>query len=61
MNILDQFASLLDPSTTLGAFLISVIASLIVGFFTGKSVSNIQFGKNIHGDMNQNSKNMKDF
>ncbi len=57
MNIIDQFALLFDPSSALGAFLISVAASLVVGFFTGKAVSNIQIGKNVRGDMNQNSNN----
>lgn len=40
MNILQQFQNIVDPSTTLGAFLISLVAgvigSLIVGFFSGR-------------------------
>lgn len=56
MNIIDQFISIMDPSTTLGAFIISVVASLVVGFFTGKKVTNIQKGRNIKGDMIQNSR-----
>jgi len=55
MTIFGQFNAIIDPSTTLGAFIISVVASLVVGFFTGKGVSNIQKGKNVMGDMNQNS------
>lgn len=56
MNIIDQFTAIVDPSTTLGAFIISIAASLVVGFFTGKKVANIQKGKNVKGDMIQNSK-----
>lgn len=56
MNIIDQFIAIVDPSTTLGAFIISIAASLVVGFFTGKKVTNIQKGKNIKGDMIQNSR-----
>lgn len=55
MNIIDQFAIIVDPSTTLGAFIISIAASLVVGFFTGKQVTNSQKGKNVKGDMIQNS------
>ncbi len=33
--MLSQFQSLLDPSTTLGAFLISMVASIAVSFFFG--------------------------
>jgi len=57
MNIIDQFTILFDPSTALGAFLISIAASLVVGFWGGKTFSNIQIGKNVHGNMNQNSNN----
>lgn len=56
MNIIDQFTVIVDPSTTLGAFIISIVASLLVGFFTGKKVTNIQKGKSVEGDMIQNSK-----
>lgn len=55
MNIIEKFDTIINPSTTLGAFIISIVASLIVGFFTRKRVSNIQKGKNIKGDMIQDS------
>jgi len=35
MNIFQQFQMIMDPSTTLGAFIISVVAGLLVGFITG--------------------------
>lgn len=39
--MMGQFQSLLDPATTLGAFLISMLAGILVsfifGFFTGKT------------------------
>lgn len=35
MNIFQQFQMIMDPSTTLGAFTISVAASMFVGFLTG--------------------------
>lgn len=60
MNIIEQFNAIIDPSTTLGAFLISTIASLVVGFFTGIKITNIQKGKNVKGDMIQNSKVTKE-
>jgi len=60
MSIIDQFTILFDPSSALGAFLISIAASLVVGFWGGKIYSNIQIGKNVHGDMNQNSNNKKE-
>lgn len=60
MSIFDQFIILFDPSTALGAFLISIAASFIVGFWGGKNYSNIQIGKNVHGDMNQNSNKTKE-
>ena len=56
MSIINLFVAIVDPSTTLGTFIISIVASLIVGFLTGKKVTNIQKGKNIKGDMIQNSK-----
>lgn len=56
MNIIEQFNTIINPSTTLGALTISIVASLIVGFFTGKTVSNRQKGENVQGDMIQNSK-----
>ncbi|MCF8020046.1 MAG: hypothetical protein K9L62_11650 [Vallitaleaceae bacterium] len=56
MDIIDQFIVIVDPSTTLGAFIISIAASLAVGFFTGKKVTNNQKGKNVRGDMIQNSR-----
>lgn len=40
MLIMEQFRNLVNPSTTLGAFLISVaagiVASAIIGFFAGR-------------------------
>lgn len=36
-ELIHQFQTIVDPSSTLGAFLISVAASLVVGFFTGKA------------------------
>lgn len=40
MLIMEQFQNLVNPSTTLGAFLISVaagiVASAIIGFFAGR-------------------------
>lgn len=56
MNIFEQFIAITDPSTTLGAFIISITASLVVGFLTGKKVTNSQKAKNVRGDMIQNSK-----
>ena len=32
MNLVQQFQNLLDPSTTLGAFLISLIAGIVLMF-----------------------------
>jgi hypothetical protein len=62
MTIFEQFKLLLDPSTARGAFIISisasVIASFVAGFFTGKTVTKVtivQKGKNVGGDMIQNS------
>ncbi len=55
-----EFGKLFDPSTTLGAFLISLLASYFVGFFTTKAVNkfkkkNIQKSNIVYGDMNQDS------
>ena len=40
MSIFEQFHSIVNPSTTLGAFLISIAASIVasglIGFFTGR-------------------------
>lgn len=36
MNLMQQFQNLLNPSTTLGAFLISLIAGIICSFLLGK-------------------------
>jgi hypothetical protein len=55
-NLFQQFGNLIDPSTTLGAFVISIFASFIGGFFTGKKVKNIQKSHEVHGDMYQNPK-----
>lgn len=54
MDIIEQFQILLDPATTSGAFIISLAATFIGGFFVGRSSVN-QKGKNVGGDMNQNS------
>jgi hypothetical protein len=53
--IIEQFSNLINPSTGLGAFLISLLATFVGGFFVGKA-TNIQKGKNVGGDMIQNSK-----
>lgn len=55
-NLFQQFSNLIDPSTALGAFLISILASFLSGFFTSKKITNIQKSKTVIGDMNQNSK-----
>lgn len=55
MDIIEQFMNLIDPSTSLGAFLISLGATFIGGFFVGRA-SNTQKGKNVSGDMIQDSK-----
>ena len=55
-----DFNALIDPSTTLGAFVISVVASLVVGFLSGKTygkyinknIINIQKNKKVEGDAN---------
>lgn len=55
-----DFSALIDPSTTLGAFVISMLASLVVGFFSGKTYGkyiskdtiNIQKNKKVEGDAN---------
>lgn len=57
--MLQQFSNLIDPSTALGAFVISILASFVGGFFTGKKVTNIQKAKIVIGDMNQNSTTLK--
>lgn len=36
MNLVQQFQNLLDPSTALGAFLISLIASIVCSFLLGR-------------------------
>lgn len=72
MNLIQQFKNLFDPSTALGAFLISffagVLGSLVVGFFSGRKYQeSIQKENNVDvieaGDIIQdvhkiNSKNM---
>ncbi len=55
MNIFNQFLNLIDPSTSLGAFLISLLATFVGGFLFGKA-SNTQSGKHVGGDMIQSSK-----
>jgi len=55
-----DFKALVDPSTTLGAFLISmaasIVVSIIVGFFSGKTYQirkinkNVQKNGNVFGD-----------
>ncbi len=62
MDLVKQFQMLLDPGTTLGAFLISVAASIVVGFFSGKSYQkkvisrNSMIVGNNSGTINQNVK-----
>ncbi|MGN0395204.1 MAG: hypothetical protein ACI4EF_07565 [Coprococcus sp.] len=36
MNLLQQFKNLFDPSTALGAFLISFVAGIVSSFFVGR-------------------------
>lgn len=36
--MLEQFQNLFDPSTALGAYLISILSSITVGFLTGYQV-----------------------
>lgn len=61
LSIVEQIKLLLDPSQALGAFLISVLASLFVGFFSGKEyqkkVSNTQKTVMNNGNMVQNNNN----
>lgn len=55
-----DFKALIDPATTLGAFLISmgasIVVSIVVGFFSGKTYQihkvnkNIQKNGNVYGD-----------
>lgn len=54
MEIIEQFKILIDPSGALGAFLISLSASIIVSFFFGRATV-YQKAKNVGGDMIQNS------
>lgn len=49
-----NFLALIDPSTTLGAFLISVVASLFVGFISGKKYENYSKSKNVTKNMQKN-------
>lgn len=51
MSIFESFSKLVDPSTTLGAFIISIAATFLGGFFTGKKVGHIQKAKHVGGDM----------
>lgn len=45
--MLIEFKNLLDPATTLGAFLISIIAGIIVSFILGFFTGNTYTKKNI--------------
>lgn len=58
-NLSQQFNVLFDPSTALGAFLISlaasIVASFLLGFFSSKIVFK-QKAKNVEGDMMQGNK-----
>jgi ABC-type antimicrobial peptide transport system permease subunit len=56
-NIGQQFKNLIDPSTALGAFLISIFASFVGGFFTSNKMKkkNIQKARDVDGDMIQDS------
>lgn len=55
-----DFMSLIDPSTSLGAFVISMLASLFVGFISGKQYEkyiskktiNIQKNRIVEGNAN---------
>lgn len=55
MNIFEQFLNLIDPATGLGAFIISLLATFVGGFFTGRATYS-QRGKNVGGDMIMHSK-----
>lgn len=64
MNLVQQFQNLVDPSTTLGAFLISLIASIVVSFLFGMKFqrkidkkNNIEVEKvdSIHQDIHKKS------
>lgn len=50
MSIFEQFHSIVNPSTTLGAFLISIAASIVasglIGFFTGRQYQKMIEKKN---------------
>lgn len=50
MSIYEQFQSIVNPSTTLGAFLISIVASIVasvlIGFFTGRQYQKMIEKKN---------------
>lgn len=54
-GLMNQFKLLIDPSTALGAFIISLAASLIVGFIAGNKYGNYQNARNVNGDVIQNS------
>lgn len=54
-GLMNQFKLLIDPSSALGAFLISSAASIFVGFIAGKKYENYQYARNVNGDVIQNS------
>ncbi|MCM1174642.1 MAG: hypothetical protein NC341_06270 [Blautia sp.] len=63
MDFLARFLNMIDPSTVLGAFLISVCASLFVGFFSRKKEKGgkenritVKEAKNIDQDVGEETK-----
>lgn len=51
-NLLNQFTVLFNPSTCLGAFLISFISGILVSFFCGIKYGNYNNKKNIINSRN---------
>lgn len=47
MNLVQQFQNLLDPSTALGAFLISLLAGVVCSFLLGRKYQKEIDKKNI--------------
>ncbi|MMZ50545.1 hypothetical protein BK143_09495 [Paenibacillus peoriae] len=55
-----DFSQLVDPSTTLGAFVISILASIVVGFFSGKTYEkNKKNSSKIKGSGNSNYQDIR--
>ena len=62
MDIVQQFQNLFDPSTALGAFLISFIAGIVSSFFVGRKFQKEIDKKNyveVHKEKNLDSKDEK--